>query len=99
MKRALLITATIFLLLKSKAQTSVGQNSFFEDFNDTASMNFRGGSTGTTAAFKVRMGATSQLEKSAKVLSLKIDPQDSAGAGRGPEIISKNFTPFGTYAS
>jgi hypothetical protein len=29
----------------------------------------------------------------------KIDPNDSAGAGRGPEIISNNFTHFGTYSA
>jgi len=37
--------------------------------------------------------------KGEKILSLKIDPADSAGAGRGPEIISKGFTHFGTYSA
>jgi hypothetical protein len=41
----------------------------------------------------------SPTEKRAKVLSFKIDPNDSAGAGRGPEIISNSFTHFGTYAA
>ena len=99
MKRAALLAVSIFVLLHTKAQTSIPQTSFFEDFTDTASANFRPGSTGTKADFKVKMGVPSQVERSAKVLSFKIDPQDSAGAGRGPEIISKNFTHFGTYAS
>ena len=34
-----------------------------------------------------------------KILSFKIDPTDSAGAGRGPEIISNDFTHFGSYAA
>src|SRR6185295_2561618 len=99
MKHAFLITVSIFVLFDCKAQTAIPQNSFFEDFNDSVSANFRNGSTGTKAGFKMKVGAASQLEKSAKILSLKIDPQDSAGAGRGPEIISNNFTHFGTYAS
>lgn len=99
MKKALLIAFSIFFLHNSNAQTSIDQTSFFEDFSDSQSANFRAGSTGTKADFKMKMGVPSQMEKSAKVLSFKIDPQDSAGAGRGPEIISKNLTHFGTYAS
>jgi beta-glucanase (GH16 family) len=99
MKHVVLLISATFTLLASHAQTAVDQNSFFEDFNDTASVNFRNGSTGTKSDFKIKMGAVSQVEKSAKVLSLKIDPKDSAGAGRGPEIISNNFTHFGTYAA
>jgi hypothetical protein len=34
-----------------------------------------------------------------RILSFKIDPEDPAGAGCGPEIISNNFTHFGTYAT
>ena len=29
----------------------------------------------------------------------RIDPDDPVGAGRGPEVISKEFTHFGTYSS
>lgn len=99
MKHAALFAISILVLINSHAQTAVAHNSFFEDFSDSVSSNFRNGSTGTKASFKTKMGATSQLEQSAKILSLRIDPQDSAGAGRGPEIISNNFTHFGTYAS
>jgi hypothetical protein len=37
-------------------------------------------------------------EQKTKILTLSIDPEDSAGAGRGPEIGSRYFTHFGTYA-
>lgn len=30
---------------------------------------------------------------------MKMDPADRAGAGRGPEIISNNFTQFGSYSA
>lgn len=99
MRQVLLIATLITISYCSQAQSTIKQNSFFEDFNDTASVNFRRGSTGTKSAFKMNMGVTSHTEQSAKVLSFKIDPLDSAGAGRGPEIISKDFTHFGTYAS
>src|ERR1700748_1311614 len=34
-----------------------------------------------------------------KVLLFRIDPADSAGPGRGPEIISKDLTHFGSYSA
>ena len=40
-----------------------------------------------------------ETDPGSKVLLFKIDPTDSAGAGRGPEIISNDFTYFGTYSA
>src|SRR5215207_5953652 len=99
MKHVFVSTICIFYVVIIDAQTQSSENNFFEDFNDTVSVHFRSGSTGTKAPFKVKFGQSSTKEPSAKVLSFKIDPNDSAGAGRGPEIISKNFTHFGTYSS
>lgn len=45
------------------------------------------------------MGVSSSSETDTKVLSFKIDPEDAAGAGKGPEIILKKFTSYGTYAA
>ena len=72
---------------------------FTEHFNDTASPFFRYGSTGTKAPFKWKLGSQSAKENGTRVLSFKLDPSDSAGPGRGPEIISKGFTHFGTYSA
>jgi hypothetical protein len=83
--------------LSTSAQKS--QSSFFEDFNNDSLINFRYGSTGVKSAFKWKAGILSSTGKGLKILSFKIDPADSAGAGRGPEIISKGFTHFGTYSS
>ena len=41
---------------------------------------------------------TPQPEDESYVLVLRLDPEDPAGAGRGPEIISKDFTHFGSYS-
>jgi hypothetical protein len=99
MKHIATFAISFLIIVGTKGQTSIAGNNFFEDFNDKESGNFRKGSTGTKADFKINMGVASTIEPSAKILSFKIDPQDSAGAGRGPEIISNNFTHFGTYSS
>src|SRR5205085_9863579 len=68
-------------------------------FNDSTLKNFRYGSTGNKTDFKWKSGVNSPTEPGIKILSFKIDPTDSAGAGRGPEIISNDFTHFGTYSA
>lgn len=88
----------ISLLLGVTAYCQAQSHSFIENFSDTVLHHFRYGSTGRKDAFKWRSGVTDETNN-AKVLSLKIDPLDSAGAGRGPEIISKDFTYYGTYSA
>jgi beta-glucanase (GH16 family) len=72
---------------------------FKEDFNKPESSFFRYGSTGTKAKFKYKMGKKSSTEKGTRILSFKIDPNEKAGAGKGPEIISKDETHFGRYSA
>lgn len=74
-------------------------SSFFEDFNTSVSENFTPSTDGRGADFIWTFGADSPNEPGTKILSLKIDPEDRAGAGKGPEIISNDFTHFGTYAA
>ena len=99
MKHTLLSVILLSCIFTAKAQENKKYKSFFEDFADSASTNFRYGSTGNKAPFKFKMGTPSKLEPASKVLLFKIDPDDSAGAGRGPEIISTQFTQFGTYSA
>lgn len=95
------ILSAVLLLISFAAisQTVEYHDSFVENFSDSTSSYFRYGSTGTKAGFKCKLGADSPTEAGTKILSFKIDPEDSAGAGRGPEIISRGFTHFGTYAT
>jgi hypothetical protein len=44
-------------------------------------------------------GAHSLSERGTKVMLFRIDPEDPAGAGRGPEIGTKDLTHFGTYST
>ena len=90
---------SFFISLTIHAQNGKLSHSFIENFNDSILENFRYGSTGNKAAFKWQSGVTSKTEPGSKVLLFKIDPMDSAGAGRGPEIISNDFTYFGTYSA
>ncbi len=99
MKQITLIAAIVAFVFTASAQQAKLHGLFTENFDDSTLTNFRWGSTGTKAAFKWRSGVASSIEPATKVLSMKIDPEDRAGAGRGPEIISNNFTHFGTYST
>ena len=95
MKQILFISSILFCVT---AYSQTASHSFIENFDDTILHHFRYGSTGIKSAFKWQSGVISKTDN-AKVLSLKIDPLDSAGAGRGPEIISNDFTYYGTYSA
>lgn len=82
-------------------QNVFGQDkiAFKEDFSESISVFFSNGSRGTKADFKNNAGVESSIENGIKIISFKLDTNDVAGAGKGPEIISKNFTHFGTYST
>ena len=73
--------------------------SFREDFDGDSLQYFTYASGGNRAAFTRTFGVHSSAEPSTSVLSFKIDPNDPPGAGRGPEIISNDFTHYGTYSA
>jgi beta-glucanase (GH16 family) len=98
--KQIFVLAFIFIAgLSATAQQDQYHDSFFEDFNSSASVNFQHNSTGKGADFTYTFGVDSPTEPNTKILSFKIDPEDPAGAGLGPEIISNYFTHFGTYAA
>src|SRR5258706_5846073 len=99
MKQTILLALLFFMAFISNAQKDSVYNSFIEDFNDSTLKNFKYGSTGIKADFKWKSGVNSSTEPGTKILLFKINPEDSAGAGRGPEIISNDFTHFGTYSA
>lgn len=100
MLKLLALFCYIFLSFNIFAQENEGTaNAFKEDFDQDSLVNFHYGSRGAKSEFKWHSGVLSETEPSTTVLSLKIDPVDSAGAGRGPEIISNEFTHFGSYSA
>lgn len=88
----------IIAFLSFAAKKDKSHDSFFEDFKKTSRI-FKSNDKKDKDIPKCTFGAESATEPGTKILSLKINPNDSAGAGKGPEIISKHFTTFGTYAS
>ena len=81
------------------AQKEKPSAAFRDNFNSAALTYFRYGSTGNKSPFKWQPGAPSATDSGTRVLLFKIDPADSAGAGIGPEIISKQPTYFGSYSA
>ncbi|MCS4436492.1 hypothetical protein [Aquiflexum gelatinilyticum] len=79
-----ILSAILFLIpFIATSQTEKYHSSFKEDFSDSTSIHFRYGSTGNKSEFKYKLGVNSPTEPGTKILSFKIDPKDSAGAGRG----------------
>ncbi len=97
MKQKLIVIIIFLVNLTVSAQQF--HDSFHEDFNNSSSKYFRHGTAGNGADFTWTFGAESPTEPGTKILSLKIDPEDVAGAGRGPDISSGKFCHFGTYAA
>jgi len=72
---------------------------FFEEFRRPHLKNFQAHSGGKGHDFLWKSGVRLPTERKTKILLFKIDPEGAPGAGRGPEISSKYFTHFGTYAA
>jgi hypothetical protein len=99
MKPANFLMLLIFTGISSCITQEEFHEPFTEDFNSTDLKNFEFHTTGNGAEFTRTFGKELPDQTGTKVLSFKIDPDDSAGAGRGPEIVSKKYTSFGTYAA
>ena len=73
---------------------------FREDFNGPSSeyfnYNYR---SGGTEDYRYFSGFPSSCEEGTDVMLYRIDPADPAGAGRGPEIISRDYTFYGSYSA
>lgn len=102
MKHAILLS----LLLPTLAFAQQGKDevkfhsAFKEDFSASSSEYFdynyrRGGAPD----FRYFSGLPSLSEEGTDIMLYRIDPSDPAGAGRGPEIISKDYTFYGSYSA
>jgi len=97
--KTLLPIAIVVCLCLSANTAEPPYKSFREDFDDDSLEHFSYASGGNRAAFTRTFGVKSSKEPGTSVLSFKIDPNDPPGAGRGPEIISNEFTHYGTYSA
>jgi hypothetical protein len=96
-----LFSAVIILFagLQAMSQQSTYQKPFKENFRKSSSKYFKAHTEGKGASFIWEFGTKSSIRPGKKILAFRIDPEDRAGAGLGPEIVSKQFTHFGTYAA
>ena len=99
MKQFLIIAVFLIVGLSTCTQQDQYHDFFYEDFSSSTSKYFQHHTGGNGADFTWTFGVGSPTEAETNILSFKIDPEDSAGAGRGPEIITNDFTHFGTYAT
>jgi beta-glucanase (GH16 family) len=94
-----LLPKAIILVACISAGVDRSDKSFQEDFDTDSLYHFKYASGGNRAEFTRAFGVDSPSEAGTKVLSFKIDPNDPPGAGKGPEIISNDFTHYGTYSA
>lgn len=97
MKTLLFLLISLSGMLASDSPQDDFHPAFREDFSSRRLESFRYGSTGKKAGFKWKSGK--KIKRDLEVLSFKLNPKDDAGPGKGPEIISRKFTHFGTYAT
>ncbi|WP_254423418.1 glycoside hydrolase family 16 protein [Algoriphagus sp. A40] len=95
----MILTLLTVGMLPSESSQNEFHEAFREEFSGRYPDFFRYGSTGKKAGFKWKSGKKSGEAEDTKILSFKLNPKDEAGPGKGPEIISKKFTHFGTYST
>ncbi len=94
-----LIAVIVISVIYSFTGKDKFQKRFFEDFSRNSSKYFQANIKSAGTDLRYDFGIESPTEPGTKIVSFRIDPEDPAGAGKGPEIVSKKFTHFGTYAA
>ena len=94
----LMVVLTLSYVQAQSTNTIKFHGGFVENFNKPTSKYFNVNLRGTGVDNRYSQGINSPSEKGNKIMLYRIDPEDPAGAGRGPEIWSKDFTHFGTYS-
>ncbi|MBR7096753.1 MAG: hypothetical protein IKC78_03130, partial [Alistipes sp.] len=86
---------------KKSAPSPKFHKEFVEHFSKPTSkfFNQNNGSRRKSTQMRYVPATSSFCEKDTKVMMMRIDPTDPAGAGRGPEICSKNYTSYGSYSA
>ncbi|MDR0749498.1 MAG: glycoside hydrolase family 16 protein [Tannerellaceae bacterium] len=72
---------------------------FIENFNKSASEFFNFNMRRIGYDYRYYPNIPSLTERGTDIMMLRMDTEDPAGAGRGPEIGSKELTHFGTYSA
>lgn len=98
-KRIVVITILFISGVSAFPQKDKNHGTFLEDFKRSRSKYFQSNAKGKGADSLLSFGIRIPEDRKTKILSLRIDPEGAPGAGKGPEISSKHYTHFGTYAA
>lgn len=97
------IAGAVLILGSSAAYSQTPEPAFHgafkEDFSAAESQYFDYNYRPQGNDFRYCSGIPSLSETGTDIMLYRIDPQDPAGAGRGPEIISKDYTFYGSYSA
>lgn len=90
-----------FLAKEKKLVKPKFHKAFTENFSKDASkfFNMNSGTKRKSGQMRYFSGMHSFCEKGTDVMMFRMDPTDPVGPGRGPEICSKNYTYYGSYAA
>ncbi len=96
----LMLTAGTMLAQRPQRQEGPRfHGAFIENFTKGDSKFFNYNYRRSGDDFRYYSGFQSLSEDGTDIMMYRIDPNDPAGAGRGPEIITKDYTFYGTYAA
>ena len=95
---------TAFLMFVCAAQvpregTPKFHCAFTEDFSEPTSHYFNYNYRPSGEDLRYSSGVQSLSEEGTTIMMYHLDPEDPAGAGKGPEIISKDYTFYGSYSA
>lgn len=94
-----LLAASLTASAQSLPEAPKFHGAFKEDFSAPSSEYFIYNYRESGDDFRYCSGIKSLSESDTDIMLYRIDPQDPAGAGRGPEIISKDYTFYGSYSA
>ena len=100
--RKVAFTLTALLLLaagQAFAQEVKFHGAFTENFSKESSEYFDYNYRTSGYDSRYYSGIRSFTEEGTDIMLYRIDPDDPAGAGKGPEIISKDYTFYGSYSA
>lgn len=99
MKTSLFLSLLLITLIRTDQFKGDFHPAFREEFSSASLENFHYASTGTQARFKWKSGKRPKSGPDTRLLSFRLNPKEDPGPGKGPEIISRKFTHFGTYST
>ena len=109
MKRNIILVSIVLLVTaatvsaqpqrRNRSNEASFHGPFIENFTKPTSEFFNYNYRRGAYDYRYYSGHESLSEDGTEIMMYRIDPEDPAGAGRGPEIITKDYTFYGTYAA